>query len=266
MNQLVTINASLDDELAVMLALEFGIELEVVHPRTAEDDLLDCIFEHGQSRRTSCPGRRSSRSWATSTTARRRSWTGFASPTSSSPRAAASPSTSARTRSSRTAGRSRSSTRPGHEAFTVDACPRRQRDRHRGPGRRRRRRRDAPDGRGHRPRQGGRRADRGGAQQDRPAQRRHAVEHQQDLRRALAAGAEPGRVGRRHRGRQDLGDDRPGHPRPARPRSKRSPSCTSSRPTRPGRRPAPAWRPRSPRAAASWPRCWSRTGRSGSAT
>jgi translation initiation factor IF-2 len=41
MNQLATINASLDDDLAVMLALEFGIELEVVHPRTAEDDLLE---------------------------------------------------------------------------------------------------------------------------------------------------------------------------------------------------------------------------------
>jgi translation initiation factor IF-2 len=41
MNQLATINASLDDEVATMLALEFGIELEVVHPRTAEDDLLD---------------------------------------------------------------------------------------------------------------------------------------------------------------------------------------------------------------------------------
>ncbi len=55
----------------------------------------------------------------------------------------------------------------------LDAGPRRQRHRHRGAGRRRRRRRDAPDHRGHRPRQGGRRADRGGAQQDRPAQRRH---------------------------------------------------------------------------------------------
>ena len=97
----------------------------------------------------------------------------------------------------------------------LDACPRRQRHRHRRPGRRRRRRRDAPDRRGHRPRQGGRRADRGGAQQDRLAQRRHAVQHQQDLRRALAAGLEPGRMGRRHRGRQDLGVDRPGHSRPA---------------------------------------------------
>jgi translation initiation factor IF-2 len=43
MNQLVTINATLEDETAVMLALEFGIELEVVHHRTAEDDLLDVI-------------------------------------------------------------------------------------------------------------------------------------------------------------------------------------------------------------------------------
>jgi translation initiation factor IF-2 len=41
MNQMVTINASLDDELAVLLAMEFGSELVVVHPRTAEDDMLD---------------------------------------------------------------------------------------------------------------------------------------------------------------------------------------------------------------------------------
>ena len=41
MGQMVTINASLDDESAMMLALEFGVELQVVHERTAEDDLLD---------------------------------------------------------------------------------------------------------------------------------------------------------------------------------------------------------------------------------
>jgi translation initiation factor IF-2 len=40
MNQMVTINASLDDELAVVLAMEFGSELVVVHPRTAEDEML----------------------------------------------------------------------------------------------------------------------------------------------------------------------------------------------------------------------------------
>ena len=49
MNQLATINASLDDDVATMLALEFGIELEVVHPRTAEDDLLDSFASSGTS-------------------------------------------------------------------------------------------------------------------------------------------------------------------------------------------------------------------------
>jgi len=43
MNQLTTINATLDDDMATMLALEFGIELEVVHTRTAEDDLLEAF-------------------------------------------------------------------------------------------------------------------------------------------------------------------------------------------------------------------------------
>ncbi|WP_435011659.1 translation initiation factor IF-2 [Tundrisphaera lichenicola] len=41
MGQMVTINANLDDDTAMMLALEFGVELQVVHERTAEDDLLD---------------------------------------------------------------------------------------------------------------------------------------------------------------------------------------------------------------------------------
>jgi len=37
----ININANLEDEAAQMLALEFGVELEVVHERTAEDDLFD---------------------------------------------------------------------------------------------------------------------------------------------------------------------------------------------------------------------------------
>ena len=37
----VNINANLDEESAVMLAMEFGVELEVIHPRTAEDELLE---------------------------------------------------------------------------------------------------------------------------------------------------------------------------------------------------------------------------------
>jgi translation initiation factor IF-2 len=34
------INATLDDETAMMLALEFGVELQVVHEKTAEDELM----------------------------------------------------------------------------------------------------------------------------------------------------------------------------------------------------------------------------------
>ncbi len=37
----ININANLEDEAAQMLALEFGVELQVVHERTAEDELLD---------------------------------------------------------------------------------------------------------------------------------------------------------------------------------------------------------------------------------
>ncbi|WP_244884901.1 translation initiation factor IF-2 [Singulisphaera acidiphila] len=37
----VNINANLEEESAVMLAMEFGVELEVIHERTAEDDLLE---------------------------------------------------------------------------------------------------------------------------------------------------------------------------------------------------------------------------------
>jgi len=43
MGQMATINASLDDDMALMLSMEFGVELEVVHPRTAEDELLDSL-------------------------------------------------------------------------------------------------------------------------------------------------------------------------------------------------------------------------------
>jgi translation initiation factor IF-2 len=43
MNQMVTINATLDDDLAVLLAAEFGIELEVVHERTPEEEILEAF-------------------------------------------------------------------------------------------------------------------------------------------------------------------------------------------------------------------------------
>lgn len=43
LGQLLTINSTLDEDAAVMLALEFGAELEVVHERTAEDDMLEAM-------------------------------------------------------------------------------------------------------------------------------------------------------------------------------------------------------------------------------
>ncbi len=41
MNQMVNINATLDEELATMLSMEFGIELRVVHERSTEEDFYD---------------------------------------------------------------------------------------------------------------------------------------------------------------------------------------------------------------------------------
>ncbi len=43
LGQMLSINATLDEDLAVMLALEFGVDLEVVRERTAEDDLFDSL-------------------------------------------------------------------------------------------------------------------------------------------------------------------------------------------------------------------------------
>jgi translation initiation factor IF-2 len=40
MGQMVNINTTLDDDTAVMLAMEFGVELDVVHEWTSEDEVL----------------------------------------------------------------------------------------------------------------------------------------------------------------------------------------------------------------------------------
>jgi translation initiation factor IF-2 len=45
MGQMITINSGLDEELAMELALEFGVELNVVHERTAEDELMESIAD-----------------------------------------------------------------------------------------------------------------------------------------------------------------------------------------------------------------------------
>ncbi len=43
LNQLVTINATLEEDLAVMLSMEFGVELQVLYETTSEDEMLEAI-------------------------------------------------------------------------------------------------------------------------------------------------------------------------------------------------------------------------------
>ncbi len=45
--QLVNINANIDDDTASMLSMEFGIEVNIARPRTAEDDMLDRLAARG---------------------------------------------------------------------------------------------------------------------------------------------------------------------------------------------------------------------------
>jgi translation initiation factor IF-2 len=66
---MMTINSTLDSETAAMIAREFGAEVQM---RTFEEELLQVESEEGTGPRTSCRAPRSSPSWATSTTARRR--------------------------------------------------------------------------------------------------------------------------------------------------------------------------------------------------
>ena len=99
----------IDADTAELIASEFGHTVR----RVSESDIEEGLFDvAGQGRRTCVRGRRSSPSWATSTTARPRCSTPSATPMSCRAKPAASPSTSAPTRSRRTARRSPSSTRP----------------------------------------------------------------------------------------------------------------------------------------------------------
>jgi translation initiation factor IF-2 len=108
MGVMATINQMLDHDTAVLVAGEFEYQVENV----AFD--VEQTLEQEQAEGTPAkrfPVRRSSRSWATSTTARRRCSTRSAPPKSRPARPAASRSTSAPTRSTSTAAWSRSSTR-----------------------------------------------------------------------------------------------------------------------------------------------------------
>ena len=105
------IAANVDAETAELLAVELGVEVDFRREVSLEDKLLVAL-EQGPTIRPGCsPGRRSSRSWATSTTARPRCWTASSASTWRRTRRAASRSTSAPTASRRTAGPSPSSIR-----------------------------------------------------------------------------------------------------------------------------------------------------------
>ena len=141
MGEMATLTQTLSDEAIRVLAEEFGKEIEIVH---AGDEAEAEPESTRTPTRTSSSARRSSRSWATSTTARRRCSTRSARPRSPRARPAASPSTSAPTRS--TTDERRLITfldTPGPRGVHRHARPRRAGHRHRGHRRRRRRRRAA---------------------------------------------------------------------------------------------------------------------------
>ncbi len=86
----ITINSSLEPDLAETMALEVGCELEIKRPADAEEAAAWPRPRSRTTPKTSCRGRRSSPSWATSITARPRCWTRSARATWPPPRPAAS--------------------------------------------------------------------------------------------------------------------------------------------------------------------------------
>ena len=232
---MVTATQSLTDDMIELFAAELGAEVRLVDPgEEQEAELQAKYFERrrrgGRGRRCG-PARRSSPSWATSTTARRCCSTGSARPTWSPARPAASPSTSAPTRSSGSGHLITFIDTPGPRGVHRHARPRRRGDRHRRAGRGRRRRRHAPDGRGDQPRQGRRRADHRGHQQDRPRRRRPEPGHAA----ALRARPGPRGLGRRHDHGRGLRPAEPRHRRPARADRRSSPRSRSCKANPEGR-------------------------------
>ena len=115
LGEMATLTQTLSDEAIEVLADAFEKKVEITH---AADEVEDEPSTTTPTR-SWWTARRSSPSWATSTTARPRCWTPSARPRWRRVRRGASPSTSAPTRCTTPTTRSPSSTRPGHEAFTA---------------------------------------------------------------------------------------------------------------------------------------------------
>ena len=179
------------------------------------------------STRRSSRGRRSSRSWATSTTARRRCSTTSAARRSPPARRAASRSTSAPTRSRRRRASHHVPRHAGPRGVHRDARARRAGHGHRRAGRRGRRRRHAADDRGDPARAGGGRADRRRDQQDRQARRGSCSASATSSHAATSIISEE--LGRRHDVRARLRADRARASTSCSRRSCCRPKCSSSR-------------------------------------
>ena len=130
--QMLKITDVIDADTAELIAEEFGHTVK----RVAESDVEEGLFDTpDDGRAPRCRVRRSSPSWATSTTARRRCSTPSARPTSSPARPAASPSTSAPIRSTAPNGENDHLHRHARpRGLHGHARPRRQGDRHRRAG------------------------------------------------------------------------------------------------------------------------------------
>ena len=150
---MVTINQVIDQETAMIVVEEMGHKAKAA--KLDDPGLAARRDRAGARGRCASRVRRSSRSWATSTTARRRCSTRSAARAWRAAKRAASRSTSAPITSRRRKGIDHVPRHAGPRGVHGDARARRQGHRHRRAGRRGRRRRDAADQGSDRPREGG---------------------------------------------------------------------------------------------------------------
>ena len=199
---MATINQVLDVDTATLIASEFDYNVENV--AFDAESALEVGHEAERARSICSRGRRWSRSWATSTTARRRCSMRSARPTSPPARPAASRSTSVPTRVDVARPPRHLPRYAGPRGVHRHACPRRQGDRHRRAGGRRRRRRDAADGRGHQSR-----ARRRACRSSWPINKIDKPEANLERIKQELGRSRPGarRLGRRHDLRAGVGED-----------------------------------------------------------